>query len=168
MDRNITYGNIEMRLVSLEKIGKNLDFDCGVQSINSHFTSESLKKISSYRQSGIFLIMIKEILVGFYSVSLKNYTIEIRAYEPLEVCCAHLDYFGIQKEFQNKGIGKLMLNLILSDFKYLSEKYRNITGFTLVPLNSRLENFYESLNFTKIKIESPEDEDYYWVSFLKE
>jgi len=82
----------------------------------------------------------------------------------------HIQSFFIKKEFQNKGIGKMLLNYSIAFF---NEKQLSLISYKVLSSDYAI-NIYKSLGFEGegkilyLEIERPEEEGYHYFVFPKD
>lgn len=76
-----------------------------------------------------------------------------------------LDNLAVKNEYQDKKIGTALLEVIIREFKKVSERYNCVSGMILAPKIIELEKFYEKFDFTLFKDYRLDDVKHFWLKF---
>ena len=133
------------------------EFDCNDEMINQ-FVQKNLKKRVKKSFSQAFVLLDKNLFVGFYT--LESFSISKDSLEnqnlsslPPNVPVIKLGMLGIDKKYQNKKLGSRLLKNALLKVIQIS----NLTGCIGVYLLSQpnAKSFYEKLGFKVLKKQTP-------------
>ena len=133
-------------------------FDCANEMINT-FARKSLKKRVKKHFSQAYVLLDKDIFVGFYtldtfSISKDTFgTKDAQSGLPPIVPVIKLGMLGVEKNMQGKGIGKRLLRDAMLKVAHISD----VAGCTGIYLLADIEAiaFYETLGFKQLKEDNP-------------
>lgn len=94
-----------------------------------------------------------------------NKEIVVRARPEYDETYVYLDNLAVKNEYQDKKIGTNLLEVIIKEFKKVSEKYNCISGMILAPKITELEKFYEKFEFTLFKDYKLDDIKHFGLKF---
>jgi hypothetical protein len=124
------------------------DFDCEHKQINKYFKIEAVDKDLA-NTAKTFVLRNSEDIVGFYTLTVGNLDVEdIETQTLIKRPVINLSYFAINKKYQRKGYGSLLMQEIFRSVSVISY----YTGVELIYLESVDDSveFYESLGFQLI------------------
>tara|TARA_Y100000310_G_C20605128_1_gene775109 strand:- start:869 stop:1405 length:537 start_codon:yes stop_codon:yes gene_type:complete len=140
----------DIKIVSLSKLYDLSEFDCGDSDLNEFLQRDSFK-YQKQLLTKIFLIIVEENVVGFFSIS--NDAIKLKQEERDTNNIKHLQEYpaskigrlGVDKRFQKRNIGraiiKIAIGLILSSSKY------SACRFVIVDSYPTALEFYKKFGF---------------------
>lgn len=132
--------------------GELESFDCGHSNINEYFISEAEKKDLSYTAK-TFVLRNEKNIVGFYTLTVGSLDVENVETQTLhKQPIVNLAYFAIDKEYQRKGYGSLLMQEVFRSVSVISY----YTGSELIYLESVDDSvcFYESLGFQLVNLKA--------------
>ena len=135
-------------------------FDCGDSRLNDFFANEALALDQENYLATTVLLDSNSSIVGFFTTSASKLEVEpmsnllpvpVVRETMSEYAAIKIDYFAISKDFQNMGLGKDMMRLLLNGLIQADSRYG--VGFKVVFLEalSNAMDFYESIGFSYLK-----------------
>jgi GNAT superfamily N-acetyltransferase len=144
----------------IELLGKKHnreDFDCGKELLNNYLKTQASQDIKR-KLSACFVVFENETIIkGYYTLS--NYSIPLSSFpEHIQkklpksynsIPTTLLGRLAIDKKYQGKGIGKILL---IDALKRCYEISLEIGSFAVVvdPIDEEAENFYKKYDFIKL------------------
>jgi len=119
-------------------------FDCKIESINNYLKFNAVYD-SKFKLAITKVMLIGEEVVGFYSLSITeffNYEEEIKYYG------LNLDYIAVDKNYQRKGIGSKILEIVVGKSLEISNEI-GCRYLVLDALNEKV-SWYEERGFEKV------------------
>ena len=119
-------------------------FDCKTESINNYLKISALYD-SKFKLAITKVILIDEDIFGFYSLSITeffNYEEDIKYYG------LNLDYIAVDKNYQSKGIGSKILEIVVAKSLEISNEI-GCRYLVLDALNEKV-SWYEERGFEKV------------------
>ncbi|MGC4130095.1 MAG: GNAT family N-acetyltransferase [Bergeyella sp.] len=142
----------------LDKNHNRNDFDCGKELLNNYLKNQAGQDIKR-KLSACFVLSENETntIKGYYtlsnnSISLSSFPEEIQKKLPksyTSIPTTLLGRLAINKNFQGKGIGKILL---IDALKRSYELSKEIGSFAVIvdPIDEEAENFYKKYDFIKL------------------
>lgn len=142
----------------LKKIHNKNNFDCGNELLNNYLKMQAGQDIRR-KLCACFVLPDKETnnIIGFYTLSnnsipLSSFSKDIQKTLPhtySSIPATLLGRLAIDKKFQNKGIGKILL---IDALKRSYEASKEIGSFAVVvdPIDKQAEEFYSKYGFIQI------------------
>ncbi len=142
----------------LDKKHNRDDFDCGKEILNFYLKNQAGQDVRR-KLAACFVWAKKETnsIQGFYTLSnnsipLNNFPLSIQKKLPksyVSIPATLLGRLAIDKNYQGKGIGKLLL---IDALKRSYESSKKIGSFAVVvdPIDPEAERFYEKYDFIKL------------------
>ena len=124
-------------------------FDCGDELKNDYFLRQSYEDMA--RKNSTVYVYISEDeneIIGFYTLSNKTHRFKDRGKEhrhPLIL----IGRFAVQKKFQNKGYGALIIKEAIKKCEKISESVGCI-GVVIETYKEELHGYYKKLGFRDI------------------
>lgn len=132
--------------------GELASFDCGHKNINEYFVYEAENKDLS-NSAKTFVLRNEKDIVGFYTLTVGSFDVENVATQTLhKQPFINLAYFAIDKGYQKKGYGSLLMQEVFRSVSVISY----YTGVELIYLESVDDSvrFYESLGFQLVNLKA--------------
>nr|DAV42038.1 MAG TPA: acetyltransferase domain containing protein [Caudoviricetes sp.] len=132
--------------------GELASFDCGHKHINEYFIYEATNKDSS-NTAKTFVLRNEKDIVGFYTLTVGSFDVENVETQTLHKRpYVNLAYFAIDKEYQRKGYGSLLMQEVFRSVSVISY----YTGSEIIYLESVDDSvrFYESLGFQLVNLKA--------------
>lgn len=121
------------------------NFDCEHKEINEYFKNEALKKDSS-NTAKTFVLRNSENIVGFYTLTVGSIDVrDLETHTSTKCPIINLAYFAIDKKYQRKGYGSLLMQEIFRSVSVISY-YTGVEQIYLESVDDSV-GFYESLGF---------------------
>ncbi len=142
----------------LDKKHNRNDFDCGNELLNNYLKNQAGQDIKR-KLSACFVLSENDtnIIKGYYTLSnnsipLSNFQEEIQKKLPKSYSSIPTTLLGrlaIDKNFQGKGIGKILL---IDALKRSYEISKEIDSFAVIvdPIDEEAEKFYQKYDFIKL------------------
>ena len=142
----------------LEKKHNRKNFDCGKELLNNYLKTQARQDIKR-KLSACFVLSDEKThdIQGYYTLSnnsipLSSFPEQIRKKLPesyTSIPATLLGRLAIDKKFQGKGIGKILL---IDALKRSYEASQKIGSFAVVvdPIDEGAENFYKKYDFIKL------------------
>jgi len=141
----------DIKVSPLSKLYKLDDFNCGDQDLD-----EFLKKDSfGYQDNGIanvYLVIFNDMVIGFFSLQNDAVKLELEEKDKAAIEKPHTEYpaskigrLGIDKTFQGKGLGKLIIQIAIG----LIRQAKKYSACRFITVDSYLKsvNFYKRCEF---------------------
>lgn len=141
-----------MTRLRVSPLGKGLHFktfDCGLLEVNNYLKNKSIQQ-EKERITKIFVVQKQNVIIGYSAIfcshlflKLSGKNIEFRV---PGICIGQL---GVHHEFQNKGVGKILVQHAIS----LVEKINNYSGCRIVFVDAydTAIEYYQNLNFQLVQ-----------------
>ena len=127
-------------------------FDCGHKIINEYLIYEAKNKDSS-NSAKTFVLRNEKDIVGFYTLTVGSLDVENVATQTLhKQPIVNLAYFAIDKRYQRKGYGSLLMQEVFRSVSVISY-YTGIEFIYLESVDDSVQ-FYESLGFQLVNIKA--------------
>ncbi|MEA3496644.1 MAG: GNAT family N-acetyltransferase [Bacteroidota bacterium] len=140
----------------LNPIHRKMEFSCGKDILDKYLHQQANQDIKR-KLTVCFVLTDSEIIKGYYTISNNSISQEIvppklrrklpNSYTSIPVTL--LGRLAIDKKFQRKGIGKILLIDALKRCYIIS---KSIGSFAVIvdPLDNDAENYYEKFGFIKL------------------
>ena len=133
------------RLIKITNVLPGLEFESGDLEIDNYFHSKMYDDVEIGNSMAYFLF-VDERFIGYFTLSNSKLYLELDSVEKSWPATL-VGQLGVQKEYQNKHYGSLMLSLA----KKIAHQSRNIVGTRLLILKTFkkdiVEKFYKSNGF---------------------
>jgi len=141
----------------LQKKHKRTDFDCGNELLNNYLKTQAGQDMKRKLAVCFVLTAVHSEIQGYYTLStnsipLHSFSESIQRKLPksyTSVLAILLGRLAIDKKYQGKGIGKILL---IDALKRSYETSKEIGSFAVVvdPIDEKAERFYEKYDFIKL------------------
>lgn len=157
--------------IKIQRIsGPAKQLDCGNDSINKKL--EEAYFADMLRQGYTYEISVADIILGYYMITFRKYIVGDWKAEEMNYASGlsesyftlHLQYILVDKKYQKKGIGTVVLKKIISDAKKLSNEWP-IRFLTLNAVSDKYK-WYEKCGFLPMNDEEINNSSYEIGMFL--
>ncbi|UJG41677.1 MAG: GNAT family N-acetyltransferase [Candidatus Heimdallarchaeum aukensis] len=147
----MTSHEVEYKIEKLNISHTLLDFDCGDENVNEYFNQRSYEEVElGNAQIYVFILVNTNDLIGFYTLSMKSVRFNYEGREYDQPVCL-LGQIGVNKIFQNKGWGTILIKDAKKRCKKISEDIGSI-GLLLETYKEELVNgFFKKLGFEYVE-----------------
>lgn len=130
-----------------------LDFDCGIDEINDYLKSE-VNKPQNDSERRLLLYVSDDKILGFVSFSLVQFNVSIQNKKSqLTDPVLYINGLGVDKEFQKRKIGSLLLSIVLRTASTINV-LAPIKGVRLTAYRDSTD-FYDAFEFSYLR-QSPD------------
>lgn len=142
----------------LDKKHNRKEFDCGKELLNNYLKNQAGQDVKR-KLSACFVLVDNEtnLIQGFYTLSnysipLSSFSEQIRKKLPksyISIPTTLLGRLAIDKKYQGKGIGKILLIDALKRCYHISTEIGSF-GIVVDPIDNEAKNFYEKYDFIEL------------------
>lgn len=141
--------NFEYTIEKLNIRHSTCDFDCGDDSINEFFLEKSYILVDR-NITKVYVFMDNDNIIGFYSISMKDLYFEYNG-EKHNYPVILIGYLGVNKGYQKRGFGHLILKKAIEKCMILSEEIGCIGIMVETYKKELAEDFYPKIGFKHIE-----------------
>ncbi|BEO91626.1 MULTISPECIES: GNAT family N-acetyltransferase [Fusobacterium] len=161
-----------IKIIELENYQEVIkEFSCGATELDEYLKKKAYTDMLKTK-TVTYLLFRNDELFGFYTLNL--YQIEEdkpnNDGDKESLNYLELKYLGIHSNFQNKGLGSVIIKeIIIPEVKEYFNFLNLIRGLFTTPLNNRARTFYYKFGFENLKFvidDAGEEIEYLWIDFL--